>query len=380
MSLAFATAHLRQHARVDSPQKQDLGEALAERYLRRPRGRSKGRRPVASCVLHLLVDTSTWLDLAKRRDGQKWIVAIRLLSLHGDLELLVPAVVLDEFERNRTGIEQSMTASVSERFRLLQRDLDAYGGADQQEAVDLVAGLAHQVPLIGAMTTRNFDDIADLLRAGRELEPTDVEHGRVVQRGLDKQVPFHRPRNSVADALLIELYATAAHSADLTLEPHAFVTSNSKDFSDPEGDNRAPHPDLAPLFADQGSRYGLGVEGLDAILGSHFGGEFHELVEESDFREDPRRLDEIQAAEQEFFDRIWYQRSMAQEWKREDAGDHGAVEDLRRIAGAGRRRVEERFKGAKNLGPYSDFEWGMLNGKLSALRWVLGSEWDFLDT
>jgi hypothetical protein len=26
------------------------------------------------------------------------------------------------------------------------------------------------------------------------------------------------------------------------------------------------------------------------------------------------------------------------------------------------------------------FEWGMINGKLSALRWVLGSECDFLDT
>jgi hypothetical protein len=28
----------------------------------------------------------------------------------------------------------------------------------------------------------------------------------------------------------------------------------------------------------------------------------------------------------------------------------------------------------------SDFDWGYMQGKFSALRWVLGSEWDFLDT
>lgn len=42
-------------------------------------------------------------------------------------------------------------------------------------------------------------------------------------------------------------------------------------------------------------------------------------------------------------------------------------------------KIEKKF-GKKKLGPYDDFEWGMLNGKLSAIRWVLGDEWDMLDS
>ena len=41
--------------------------------------------PRLTRVLRLLVDTSTWLDLAKRRDGQKCIVAIRLIVHWGNL-------------------------------------------------------------------------------------------------------------------------------------------------------------------------------------------------------------------------------------------------------------------------------------------------------
>jgi hypothetical protein len=331
-------------------------------------------------MLHLLVDTSTWLDLSKRRDGQKWIVAIRVLALNHGIELLVPPVVIDEFERNRERVEASMTASVAQRFRLMKQDLGEYGGTDYEQALQVVEELSHEVPLIGTMTTRNFDEVLELLRRGRVVEATDDERRRVVERGLHKNAPFHRSRNSVADALLIELYATETRKADLAAEPHAFITTNSDDFSLPNGDKREPHPDLADLFASDGSTYGLGVDGLNTIMLDHFGEELEELFEETDFQEEPRRLAEISAAEQEMFDRVWHHRSLQREYKLRNEGGDAAADSNANYARAARERVEAKYTEPGQLGPYTDFELGMLNGKLSALRWVLGAEWDFLDT
>ena len=62
-------------------------------------------------MLYLLADTSVWLDLAETINGQKLIVTVRVLAHECRLTLLVPKLVIDEFERNRKRVEADMTRS-----------------------------------------------------------------------------------------------------------------------------------------------------------------------------------------------------------------------------------------------------------------------------
>jgi hypothetical protein len=330
-------------------------------------------------MLHLLIDTSTWLDVCKRRDGQRWIVTLRVLSHQKLVNLLVPQVVCEEFRRNRAKVEKEMTQSITERFKHIKRDIDTYGGATQEQALELIEDLERHVPLIGAMTTRNFDDTQALLERGQACKPTAQEHAKVIERALSKRAPFHRSNNSVADALLIEMYASAMEGKDLESDPHAFVTSNKNDFSHPGGDDRAPHPDFEEIFSREGSSYGFRVEGLNKILIDHFVDEVEELSEDYDFVEEPRRLAEISEAERELRDRLWYHSSLQHQYWLYDNGTREEVERLIAIARPGRERIEAEFPESGQLGPFTEYQLGMLDGKLSALRWVLGSEWDFLD-
>lgn len=331
-------------------------------------------------MLHVLVDTSIWLDLAERRDGPRWTVPISAFIDQGQLQLLVPALIIDEFERNRPRVEEAATAKVRERVRLLRRDLDAYAPEDRRREV--LEGMAHHIPLISAMTLQNFSAIRELLNRGKRLVPTKADQAKVVERGLEKRAPLHLNKNSVADALLIELYGSAVKRSRSNSAQYWFVTSNHQDFSVRNGDHRLPHPDIEDVFADKRSRYVYGVDGFKSALENHFSDEFTEISEETEFlHDDPRTLEEILEAEEEFFDKVWYVRSVVTS----DEAVARYPDDIREGMFKARARIEAKY-GRRELqkpigrGHDKAWEYGYINGKLAALRWVLGSEWDFLDT
>ena len=85
-----------------------------------------------------------------------------------------------------------------------------------------------------------------------------------------------------------------------------------------------------------------------------------------------RHRAEIESALREAEDRLWFDQSRAL--------DH--EEDTHNVALGvmARREAVERLYGRESLGPMTPFELGRLQGKYSALKWVLGGDWDVLDT
>jgi hypothetical protein len=312
-------------------------------------------------VLRLLVDTSVWLDTAKDIRGERLIAAVRTLVHQRQVELLVPQVVVEEYDRNRGQVVASLSASTRAHVRTVRAALAEHGRSERNdELIEELDEVAVRGPLIEQLVVNRFAEVRDLLEGGRAVAPDYDTLHRVVGRGLAKKAPFHHAKNSVADAVLVETYrtVTAGTLAD-PADHYGFVTHNIKDFSDPK-DHRRPHPDLQDCFSGPHSGYFIRLEDALAL---HVP-DTAELLDELDFEVDPRSGQEILSAEQRLFDLIWYQRS---------------VSSMEPVGEPGRRRVEETYP-VEELGPYTDFEWGMLNGKLSALRWVLGDEWDFLDT
>jgi hypothetical protein len=158
------------------------------------------------------------------------------------------------------------------------------------------------------------------------------------------------------------------------------VTANYEDFSAWKGDRRLPHADFADLFDEGRSRYAYGVDGLRTTLAADFGEEFAELAEEVHLvHDEPRTFGEILEAEQEYFDKVWYVRHLIRLEKQAAGQADPPPPDIEARAHAAARAIEDRY-GKDNVDPWDDRGWGFVNGKLSALRWVLGSDWDFLDT
>src|SRR5439155_570569 len=122
--------------------------------------------------------------------------------------------------------------------------------------------------------------------------------------------PFHRQRNGIDDAIIFEVYAEQV--ANGRGQRFCFVTHNTKDFSEPNGDSRKPHPDLASQFSRVKSLYFTSLaEALRRIEPALV----TDYMVENEWIFEPRPYSEIWQAIDELTDKVWYNRHKVTEEK-----------------------------------------------------------------
>lgn len=342
-------------------------------------------------TFHLLIDTCVWLDIVKDQRQRELLDVLDSLIQARTVSLLLPQIVVDEFARNKERVIAEAGCSLAGAIKRVRDAVHRHGDPIRKdELVQRLNDLDHWMPNVSDAAAHTASMIESMWRSVDIVPHTDAIKARAATRAMQGLAPFHRDKNSIGDAIILETYADvlAAKRGDGVL--FGFVTHNKRDFSQPAGNERTPHDDLATLFDGRRSAYFTDlIEALRQISPEDMAEKAFEMWEP-----EPRRLGEIVDEIDELVTKVWYNRHQVlleqieegrvkvvekETFPPKDPLNRPIQRDVLESARASAVKVEERF-GAKNLGPWSDFEWGMLNGKLSALRWVLGDEWDMLDT
>lgn len=210
----------------------------------------------------MLIDTCVWFDLAKNHNREELLRAIEEMVRRGALSLLVPQILLDEFRRNQERITKENTKSLTSNFRVVREALTLLkGGAAKKRALLLQLDKAvEELPAVGRSAELALARIDKLLAGFPILEASDAVVRAAAQRGIEKRAPFHHPKNSIADAMLVEIYAECEEKEPGVDSRFAFVSSNTTDFSREHGNQKLPHPDLANIFSSPRSRYFISLE------------------------------------------------------------------------------------------------------------------------
>ena len=256
-------------------------------------------------MFKLLIDTCVWLDVAKDHQQQATLGVLEELVRQGEVSLLVPNIVRDEFARNKARIVQDSQRSLSSVLKRAKEVVDQFGDGKHKRAVlEQLNEVDYKLPSLGESAVESIGRVEKLLADAPPLEVSDDAKLRSTERAIAKKAPFHREKNSMADALLIETYGelVALKSAGVRF---AFVTHNIKDFSQPNGDHRLPHPDLAAYFSRIKSLYFINLAEALKRLNP---GMVTDYMIEHEWVEEPRRLSEIVKAIDELTDEVWYDR------------------------------------------------------------------------
>lgn len=332
----------------------------------------------------LMLDTCVWLDMAKNPSLQTLALTLKQLLDSNEINILITDIIKEEFQRNKERVIDASRKKISQEISNVKSLIDmASVGIDKSTIITGLDEIKHKLPSMTDKISEQADLVWKIIEDSTKINISNEIKIASSNKAYEKKAPFHNSKNNMADSLLIE---TFFHNID-NKNIFYFITHNTKEFSS-ERDNRVPHQDFDDFFSKKDVHYSINLHNTINDIAPDI---LSELDQEYNWYEEARGFYEILEEINKLTDIVWYNRHCNLAYEVEQ-GNHKIVDKENYEVNNPKQTVSYIWEGAlksakqkeelygDELYPESDFEWGMINGKLSALRWVMGDEWDILDT
>jgi hypothetical protein len=190
----------------------------------------------------LILDTSTWLDLAKPRI-EEVLTELEEQIKQGITVLLTCDIIIEEWERNKPRVLKSAVASIRDHAKSALKMSELLPEEEKTKLIKIIKKYTMIESDQQRLAEGFFERVERLLKTSETFTINDQIKVDMANRAITKRAPFHNSKNNMADALLY--YGAIEHVNRTTQIANEliFVTSNHREFSDPN--NLAIiHPDL----------------------------------------------------------------------------------------------------------------------------------------
>lgn len=243
------------------------------------------------------LDTCTWIYLSNGTEPVKFLEDLLDEINSGNLVIILPKIVLDEWERNKEdgsimdGLKKTFgtinksikeVSVIIDKIDYTSKFLQLFNDEEENLKINLeqtVQGLNKTREDISSKIKDNIAKIERIFNHPQTVvvdTPNDVmlAAGKIA---LEKKAPLHK-KNGFADALIILTFLDFLDKNQTHQDASVFISYNKEDFCELGGNKKILHPDLQPLFDMHKCKF-------YPILGSALQELDHTLVDDATIRE-----------------------------------------------------------------------------------------------
>ena len=140
-------------------------------------------------MFYLLIDTCVWLDLAKNYRQQSLLEVLEELIERGDVKLLLPQTICEEFVRSKARVVEEGGRSLSGVLKQVQGIVEKFGDEEAKQAtLEQLREVNHRIPILGDKAVEAIAHIEWLFDPSETAEISDAIKLKAAQRAVERKV------------------------------------------------------------------------------------------------------------------------------------------------------------------------------------------------